>query len=107
MLRSMYSGITGLRNFQDQLDIVANNIANVNTVGYKGSRATFQTTLFQTLSAGNAPQNQLGGTNPMQIGLGSQLASIDKLMTQGSPMSTGKATDLMIQGEGFLFSQME
>lgn len=101
MLRSMYSGITGLRNFQDQLDIVANNIANVNTVGYKGSRATFQTTLFQTLSAGNAPQNQLGGTNPMQIGLGSQLASIDKLMTQGSPMSTGKATDLMIQGEGF------
>jgi flagellar hook protein FlgE len=97
----MYSGITGLRNFQDQLDIVANNIANVNTVGYKGSRATFQTTLFQTLSAGNAPQNQLGGTNPMQIGLGSQLASIDKLMTQGSPMSTGKATDLMIQGEGF------
>ncbi|POZ89457.1 MULTISPECIES: flagellar hook protein FlgE [Petrotoga] len=101
MLRSMYSGITGLRNFQDQLDIVANNIANVNTVGYKGSRATFQTTLFQTLSAGNAPQNQLGGTNPMQIGLGSRLASIDKLMTQGSPMSTGKATDLMIQGEGF------
>ncbi|KUK16442.1 MAG: Uncharacterized protein XD53_0121 [Petrotoga mobilis] len=101
MLRSMYSGITGLRNFQDQLDIVANNIANVNTVGYKGSRATFQTTLFQTLNAGNAPQNQLGGTNPMQIGLGSQLASIDKLMTQGSPMSTGKATDLMIQGEGF------
>jgi len=97
----MYSGITGLRNFQDQLDIVANNIANVNTVGYKGSRATFQTTLFQTLSAGNAPQNQLGGTNPMQIGLGSRLASIDKLMTQGSPMSTGKATDLMIQGEGF------
>lgn len=97
----MYSGITGLRNFQDQLDIVANNIANVNTVGYKGSRATFQTTLFQTLNAGNAPQNQLGGTNPMQIGLGSQLASIDKLMTQGSPMSTGKATDLMIQGEGF------
>ena len=97
----MYSGITGLRNFQDQLDIVANNIANVNTVGYKGSRATFQTTLFQTLSAGNAPQNQLGGTNPMQIGLGSQLASIDKIMTQGSPMSTGKVTDLMIQGEGF------
>ncbi|RAP00032.1 hypothetical protein PW5551_00360 [Petrotoga sp. 9PW.55.5.1] len=101
MLRSMYSGITGMRNFQNQLDIVANNIANVNTVGFKGSRATFQTTLFQTLNAGNAPQNQLGGTNPMQIGLGSQMASIDQIMTQGSPMATGKATDMMIQGEGF------
>jgi len=101
MLGSIYSGITGLRNFQDQLDIVANNIANVNTVGYKGSRATFQTLLFQTLRSGIAPQNQLGGINPLQIGTGSQLASIDKLMTQGSPMSTGKVTDLMIQGEGF------
>jgi len=101
MLGSIYSGITGLRNFQDQLDIVANNIANVNTVGYKGSRATFQTLLFQTLRSGVAPQNQLGGINPLQIGTGSQLASIDKLMTQGSPMSTGKVTDLMIQGEGF------
>jgi flagellar hook protein FlgE len=101
MLRSMYSGITGLRNFQDQLDVVANNIANVNTIGFKGSRTTFQSTLFQTLSAGNAPQDLLGGINPMQIGLGSKIASIDKLMTQGSPMSTGKATDMMIQGEGF------
>jgi flagellar hook-basal body protein len=101
MLGSIYSGITGLRNFQDQLDIVANNIANVNTVGYKGSRATFQTLLFQNLRSGMAPQNQLGGINPMQIGAGSQLASIDKIMTQGSPMSTGKVTDLMIQGEGF------
>lgn len=54
MLRSMYSGITGLRNFQDQLDVVANNIANVNTIGFKGSRTTFQSTLFQTLAAGNA-----------------------------------------------------
>lgn len=101
MLRSMYSGITGLRNFQDQLDVVANNIANVNTIGFKGSRTTFQSTLFQTLAAGNAPQDLLGGINPMQIGLGSKIASIDKIMTQGSPMSTGKATDMMIQGEGF------
>lgn len=101
MLRSMYSGITGLRNFQDQLDVVANNIANVNTIGFKGSRTTFQSTLFQTLAAGNAPQDLLGGINPMQIGLGSKIASIDKLMTQGSPMSTGKTTDMMIQGEGF------
>ncbi|MGB4458852.1 MAG: flagellar hook-basal body complex protein [Defluviitoga tunisiensis] len=101
MLRSMYSGITGLRNFQDQLDVVANNIANVNTIGFKGSRTTFQSTLFQTLAAGNAPQDLLGGINPMQIGLGSKISSIDKLMTQGSPMSTGKTTDMMIQGEGF------
>ena len=101
MMRAMYSGITGLKNFQTVMDIVGNNIANVNTVGFKASRVTFQTALLQTLKSGRAPQNNVGGTNPMQIGLGSQIASIDKLMTQGSFQNTGKKTDLAIQGDGF------
>jgi len=101
MMRAMYSGITGLKNFQTVMDVVGNNIANVNTVGFKASRVTFQTALLQTLKSGRAPQNNIGGTNPMQIGLGSQIASIDKLMTQGSFQNTGKKTDLAIQGDGF------
>jgi len=101
MMRAMYSGITGLKNFQTVMDIVGNNIANVNTVGFKASRVTFQTALLQTLKSGRAPQDNIGGTNPMQIGLGSQIASIDKLMTQGSFQNTGKKTDLAIQGDGF------
>jgi len=100
-MRAMYSGITGLKNFQTAMDIVGNNIANVNTVGFKASRITFQTALLQTLKSGRSPQNNIGGTNPMQIGLGSQIASIDKLMTQGSFQNTGKKTDLAIQGDGF------
>ena len=101
MLRAMYSGITGLRNFQTQMDVVGNNIANVNTVGFKSSRVTFQTTLLQTIKSGKRPDGQLGGTNPMAIGLGSQVASIDKMMGQGSFQNTGKKTDLAIQGDGF------
>lgn len=101
MMRAMYSGITGLRNFQNQMDVVSNNIANVNTTGFKASRITFQTTLLQTLNAGKRPDENLGGTNPMQIGLGAKVASIDKIMTQGSFQNTGKKTDIALQGDGF------
>ena len=101
MMRSMFSGITGLKIFQMDMDTIGNNIANVNTVGFKASRMTFQTTLLQTLKAASAPQNNVGGTNPMQIGLGSKIASIDKMMSQGSFQNTGKKTDLAIQGDGF------
>jgi len=101
MLRAMYSGITGLRNFQTQMDVLGNNIANVSTVGFKGSRVTFQTTLLQTLSSGKAPQDAYGGTNPVQIGLGAKVSSVDKVMNQGSFQNTGKKTDLAIQGDGF------
>jgi flagellar hook protein FlgE len=83
------------------MDVVGNNIANVNTVGFKSSRVTFQTTLLQTIKSGKRPDGQLGGTNPMAIGLGSQVASIDKIMGQGSFQNTGKKTDLAIQGDGF------
>ncbi|PLV59524.1 flagellar hook protein FlgE [Thermotoga sp. KOL6] len=101
MMRSLYSGITGLKNFQVAMDVVGNNISNVNTVGFKASRVNFETMLAQTIKAGRAPQANVGGTNPMQIGLGSQVASIDKIMTQGSFQNTGVKTDLAIQGDGF------
>ncbi|AEH51838.1 flagellar hook protein FlgE [Pseudothermotoga thermarum] len=101
MMRSMFSGVSGMRNFQYALDVVSNNISNVNTVGFKGSRVTFQTALSQTLKAARSPQNNVGGTNPIQIGLGSQLATVDKIMTQGSFENTGRTLDLAIQGDGF------
>jgi len=101
MMRSMYSGITGLKGFQIAMDVVGNNIANVNTVGFKASRVTFQTTLLQTLKASKSPQENLGGTNPIQIGLGTKLSSVDKIMSQGSFQNTGRKTDLAIQGDGF------
>jgi len=101
MMRSMFSGITGLRNFQLDMDVIGNNIANVNTVGFKASRVTFQTTLLQTLKAASAPQGNFGGTNAMQVGLGSKVATVDKIMSQGSFQNTGKKTDLAIQGDGF------
>ncbi len=101
MMRSLFSGITGLRSFQTAMDVVGNNIANVNTPGFKASRITFQTTLSQLLKGGRAPTGPLGGINPMQIGLGVRVASIDKIMTQGSFQNTGKKTDLAIQGDGF------
>ncbi len=101
MMRSMFSGVAGMKNFQYEIDVVGNNIANVNTVGFKGSRVTFQTALSQTLKAARSPQNNIGGTNAIQIGLGSQLATIDKIMSQGSFENTGNKTDLAIQGDGF------
>jgi flagellar hook protein FlgE len=83
------------------MDVVGNNISNVNTVGFKASRVNFETMLAQTIKAGRSSQENVGGTNPMQIGLGSQVSSIDKIMTQGSFQNTGVKTDLAIQGDGF------
>ncbi len=101
MMRSLYSGITGLQASQTNMDVIGNNIANVNTVGYKASRITFETALLQALRAAQAPQNNVGGVNPMEVGLGTQIASIDQIMSQGSFQNTGKKTDLAIQGDGF------
>ncbi len=101
MLRSLYSGITGLQASQTDMDVIGNNISNLNTVGYKASRVTFETALLQALRAARAPQGNLGGVNPMEVGLGTQIASIDQIMTQGSFQNTGKKTDLAIQGDGF------
>ncbi len=101
MMRSMFSGVTGLKAFQTSMDVIGNNIANINTIGFKSSKVGFQTTLNQTLQAAMATQGLRGGINPMQIGLGAQIASIDKIMSQGSLENTGKKTDLAIQGDGF------
>lgn len=100
-MRALYSGISGLEGMQTEMDVIGNNIANSNTVGFKASRVTFSTALSQLLSSARAPQGNLGGVNPTQVGLGVQIASIDQLMTQGSFQNTGKSTDLAIQGDGF------
>ncbi len=100
MMRSLYSAITGLKNHQISMDIIGNNIANVNTAGYKRERASFSTMLGQEIRGASAPTTTTGGTNGISIGLGSILGSVDKIMGQGSSQYTGKATDMMIQGEG-------
>ena len=101
MLRSMYSGVSGMKAHMDKMDVVSNNISNVNTIGYKSSRATFKTMFSQLIQGATAPQGGRGGTNPQQIGLGATLGSIDKDMGQGSLKSTGRNSDLAIQGSGF------
>ncbi|TFD47259.1 flagellar hook protein FlgE [Cryobacterium frigoriphilum] len=106
MLRSLYSGISGLRSHQAMLDVTGNNIANVNTTAFKASAAQFQDTLSQMTSAGSAPQDLVGGTNSAQVGLGVQVAGISTNFAQGSTQATGKATDLMISGDGFFVTQL-
>ncbi|MFN3430076.1 MAG: flagellar hook protein FlgE [Candidatus Sericytochromatia bacterium] len=104
MLRAIYSGISGMRNHQTRIDVIGNNIANVNTTGYKSSRVNFSDQVSQLQMAATAPGgagNARGGVNPQQIGLGMQVASIDTVMTQGNLQTTGKVTDLAIQGDGF------
>jgi flagellar hook protein FlgE len=101
VLRSLYSGISGLRAHQTMLDVTGNNIANVNTVGFKGSSTEFQDTLSQLTQGASGPQAETGGTNPAQIGLGVKVAAVTTNFNQGSAQSTGKATDMMISGDGF------
>ncbi len=102
MMRSLYSAISGLKNHQVKMDVIGNNIANVNTTGFKRSRVTFSTMLSQTLKGASAPiAGTVGGTNAIQVGLGASLSSIDQIMTQGSSQSTGSPLDMMIQGSGF------
>lgn len=101
MMRSMFSAISGLRNHQTFMDVVGNNIANINTTGFKQSRVTFQDILSQTIRGGSSPQGGRGGVNPAQVGLGMLLGGIDTIQTQGTLQSTGKLTDIAIQGDGF------
>src|SRR3954467_942930 len=101
MLRSLYSGISGLHAHQQMMDVTGNNIANVNTVGYKASVVQFQDTLSQMLGAAGAPQNGQGGTNPAQVGLGVRNSGIMANFAQGSQETTGRSGDMMIQGDGF------
>ena len=106
MLRSMFSGVSGLRSHQTMMDVVGNNISNVNTAGYKSSRATFQEALTQVSRGATAPIANAGGVNPMQIGLGTRVAAIDGSFAQGATQSTGRVTDVAIQGEGFFVVMM-
>lgn len=101
MLRSMFSAISGLRAHQVMMDEIGNNIANVNTVGYKSGRVNFQDILSQTFRGASAPQGGLGSINPAQVGLGVTVAGIDVVQTQGNLQSTGRLTDMAIQGDGF------
>ncbi|WP_434614054.1 flagellar hook protein FlgE [Arthrobacter sp. A5] len=105
MLRSLYSGISGLRAHQTMLDVTGNNIANVNTQGFKSSSVQFQDTLSQLTKSASAPQPADGGTNAAQVGLGVQVAGISTNFAQGSSQSTGKSTDMMISGDGFFVTQ--
>ncbi|MBP1931505.1 flagellar basal body rod protein FlgG [Ammoniphilus resinae] len=101
MITSLYSGISGMRGFQTKLDVIGNNIANVNTVGFKKSRVMFQDILSQTVAGATAPGDETGGINPRQIGLGVRTAAIDVVHSAGSPLTTNLTTDLSIDGDGY------
>jgi flagellar hook protein FlgE len=101
MLRSLYSGISGMRGFQIKLDVIGNNIANVNTVGFKADRVMFQDILSQTISGVSAPTDERGGKNAKQVGLGVTVGAIDTIHTPGSAMTTNVVTDVRIDGDGF------
>src|SRR5215211_6328320 len=101
MMRGMFSAISGLKNHQVMLDVVANDIANVNTIGYKSARTTFKDSLTQLQRGASGAGGANGGTNAAQVGLGVGLGSIDNLMTGGALQSTGNPLDVAIQGEGF------
>lgn len=104
MLRSLFAGISGLRVNQTMLDVTGNNIANANTIGFKSSSTVFQDTLSQMLTASSGPSGAantgLGGTNPIQVGLGVQVAATNTNFNQGSNQTTGRPTDMMINGDG-------
>jgi flagellar hook protein FlgE len=102
MFKSLYSGVSGMSANMTQLDVIGNNIANSNTVGFKGGRTTFNEMLTQTIRSASRPvSGGLGGTNPQQIGLGTSVGSIDTNFSQGNFQTTGMKTDIAIQGPGF------
>lgn len=105
MTQAFYNAISGINASQSQLVVVSDNIANMNTTGFKGSRVTFADVYYNTISAGSPPTKEVGGTNGKQIGLGVQIASIDRDFTNGTVTSTGITTDCNIQGNGFFVVQ--
>ena len=101
MIKSLYSGVSGLQSSQIAMDVESNNIANANTTGFKYSRANFSDLLAQTKSIATAPQGSLGGKNAVQVGLGSTINSTTRIFSQGSIQNSDKNTDVAIQGDGF------
>jgi flagellar hook protein FlgE len=101
MMRGMFAAISGLKQHQVMLDVTANDIANVNTIGYKSARVTFQDSLTQMQRGAAGPTTQTGGSNAAQVGLGVGLGSVDNLMSSGATQTTGSPYDVAIQGDGF------
>ncbi|MGG1401136.1 flagellar hook-basal body complex protein [Bacillus salipaludis] len=101
MLKSLYSGVSGMKGFQTKLDVIGNNVANVNTVGFKKSRVMFQDIISQNIAGATAPTTKSGGVNPKQVGLGTKIASVDTIHTPGSPMTTNVGTDLAVDGNAY------
>src|SRR3954470_10833555 len=101
MLRSLSSAVAGLRNQQTKMDVIGNNVSNVNTVAFKAGRVTFKEGFAQLVSSASRPDAAVGGTNPIQVGLGSQIGSVDTMFTQGNLETTGNNTDLAVQGSSF------
>jgi flagellar hook protein FlgE len=100
-MRAMFSAISGLTVHQTMLDVTANNIANVNTIGFKSERASFEDALSQLEHGSSAPTATAGGTDGAQVGLGVRLGSINNMMTAGAVQTTGSSPDVAIQGDGF------
>lgn len=105
MMRSLYSGVSGLQNHQTRMDVIGNNVSNVNTTGFKRGRVNFQDMISQQMAGAAKPTEEKGGVNPKEVGLGMTVASIDTVFTQGNLQSTGIATDLAIQGNGFFLEK--
>lgn len=101
MLRSLFAGVSGLRNHQIRMDVIGNNVSNVNTVAFKSGRVTFKEGFAQLLQGGSRPPGDQGGINPIQVGLGMQIGSIDTVFSQGNLETTGLNTDVAIQGDSF------
>ena len=101
MMRSLYSGVSGMTNHQTRMDVIGNNVSNVNTTGFKYGRVNFQDMISQQLQGAAKPTEEIGGINPKEVGLGVQVATIDTIFTQGNLQSTGVNTDIAIQGNGF------
>src|SRR5512137_979053 len=99
MMRALFAGVSGLRNHQTRMDVIGNNIANVNTIAFKSSRVTFKEAYAQLIEGASRPTDTLGGINPIQVGSGMNVGSIDQLFTQGSLETTGQPLDLAIQGD--------
>ncbi|MBN1524458.1 MAG: flagellar hook protein FlgE [Spirochaetales bacterium] len=101
MMRSLYSGVSGMINHQIRMDVVGNNVSNVNTIGFKKGRVNFQDLVSQMISGAAKPNEEVGGVNPKQVGLGMLVATIDTIHTQGSLQVTAKKTDCAVNGDGF------
>ena len=101
MMRSLYAGVSGMQNHQTRLDVIGNNVANVNTTGFKRGRVNFQDMISQQMSGAASPTTEVGGVNPKEVGLGVTVAAIDTVFTQGNLQTTGVSTDVAIQGNGF------